>query len=625
MSGHDGGGRPLRRSVLSGLALGGAVAIVYLLGLLESLELRTVNHRFEIRGAEKPRFPIILITADEDSLDNLDLRWPWPRSVHARLLDSVGKGRPRAVVFDILFPEPTRDRPREDRLLAEAMRRLGKVFLAAVIKEMETVSAGVRVRSVRVDRPIPLLREQAAGEGDINVLKGSDGFVREADVVRSHQGQDVPALAKAVYDGLAGDLRAVPLPPETRRILINFRGPRGTFPTFPYYQAVTGELPSELFQGKIVLVGASAQTLQDLHLAPFTTAGNPLPGTEILANVLDNLLAGDPLRAPTNPIRWFTVGEWYPQNPWYVLPILAIAVLATVIADRFRPLRAFLLVGAIWVSFGLACLFAFIWGRFWVEFVPVSAALAVPYGVTVLRNFVHEERVRREMARFFSPEVARQIAHDRSGRVIGSKRRPITVMFSDIRNFTSISEGLPPEEVVELLREYFNTMVPIVLKHGGTLDKYVGDCIMGLFGAPLPRGDHAACAVRAALEMVARLPELSPKWQARSGRPLQVGVGINTGDAVVGVMGADSRREYSAIGDTVNLASRLGDATKDFQTPIVVSHATVVALGGRFRVRELSDLRVKGRQEAVRVYAVDGELGAGPPARNPAAKEGSHG
>jgi adenylate cyclase len=615
----------LRRSVLWGLALGSVVALVHLLGLLESLELKTVNHRFEMRGAEEPRFPIVLVTVDEDSFDNLHLRWPWPRSVHARLLDEIGKGAPRAVAFDILFPEPTKDRPQEDRLLAAAMARRRNVFLAMVIKPMETLSAGVRVTNIRMDRPIPLLREREVGEGFTNVIPGSDGFVREADIVRMHQGQEVPSLAKALHDRLARDLRAAPVAPQTDRILVNFRGPRGTFPTFPYYQVVTGELPSELFRDKIVLVGASALTLQDLHLAPFASAGRLTPGTEILANVLDNLLAGDPLRALPNPLRRFTVGEWYPQNPWYVLPILVVAISATLIADRFRPLRAFLLTAGIWLALGAACIVAFVWGRFWVEFVPLSVALAIPYGATVLRNFVHEERVRREMARFFSPEIARQIAHDRSGLVIASKRRPITVLFSDIRNFTSISEGLPPEEVVELLREYFNTMVPIVLKHGGTLDKYVGDAIMGLFGAPLAQEDHAIRALRAALEMVAQIPLLSPKWEARSGRPLQIGVGVNTGEAVVGVMGADSRREYSAIGDTVNLASRLEGVTKDFKTPIVVSHATVVALGDRFRVRELSELKVKGRQESVRVYAVDGELDAGSSAANPAASEGGHG
>ena len=203
----------LRRSLLWGLALGCVVALLHLLGFLEALELRTVNHRFEIRGVEAPQYPIVMITVDEYSFDNLHLRWPWPRSVHARLLDAVEKGHPRAVAFDILFPEPTTGRPEEDQRLAAAMGRYRNVFLAMDIKPMETVSGGVRVTNVRLDRAIPQLRERASGEGFTNVIPGSDGFVREADVLRLHQGQAVPSFAKALYDRLAQDLHGAPLFP----------------------------------------------------------------------------------------------------------------------------------------------------------------------------------------------------------------------------------------------------------------------------------------------------------------------------------------------------------------------------------------------------------------------------
>jgi adenylate cyclase len=256
----------------------------------------------------------------------------------------------------------------------------------------------------------------------------------------------------------------------------------------------------------------------------------------------------------------------------------------------------------------------FAWADLWVEVVPVLLPLLTAAGGTITYNYMREERVRREYARFFSPAVARQIAEDHSGMALAGKRRRISVLFSDIRDFTSISEGLSPEDVVELLGEYFNTMVPIVLKHGGTLDKYVGDAIMALFGAPLSQEDHAARAVRAGMEMLAALPALSPKWEAKSGRPLRIGVGINSGDAVVGVMGADHRREYSAIGDTVNLASRLEGATKELKTPLVVSQYTKAELRDGFLVRLLGEIKVKGRAEEVEVFGVEGELGApGPP------------
>ena len=178
---------------------------------------------------------------------------------------------------------------------------------------------------------------------------------------------------------------------------------------------------------------------------------------------------------------------------------------------------------------------------------------------------------------------------------------------------------------MELLREYFNTMVPIVLKHGGTLNKYVGDAIMALFSAPLVQADHARRAVRAGVEMIAQLPVLSPTWQAKCGRPLRIGVGINTGEAVVGVMGADHRREYSAIGDTVNLASRLEGVTKEFKTPLAISQATADAVGTEFRLRELGEVHVKGRGEGVRVFTVETDQSGDAPETPGAATEGAHG
>jgi adenylate cyclase len=294
---------------------------------------------------------------------------------------------------------------------------------------------------------------------------------------------------------------------------------------------------------------------------------------------------------------------------FYLALILLVSVAAAVLAGRLRPFRAIACSLALAGAYLVLAQGVFAWLNLWLEVVPVLLPLMVSAGAVIGANYIREERVRHEYARFFSPVVARQIAEDRTGQAVLGKRRRITVLFSDIRGFTSISEGLRPEEVVELLGEYFNTMVPIVLKHGGTLDKYVGDAIMALFGAPLAQEDHAARAARAALEMVAQLPVLSPRWEARCGHALRIGVGINTGDAVVGVMGADHRREYSAIGDTVNLASRLEGVTKEYGTPIIASHTTAAAIQGQFQVRELSELRVRGRQEPVRIFAVDGEPG----------------
>ena len=376
-------------------------------------------------------------------------------------------------------------------------------------------------------------------------------------------------------------------------------------------------------------MGVAALSLHDRHAAPFSGAnwlptaaeaglkggGEPeallMPGTEVQANLLDTLLRDDPIwRLP----MVLTLGM-----------ILILSLGGALLAGRLRPLRA--VVGMLGLGIGYLVCVQVVFARWnlWIEVVPTSLALFLGAGTTIVVNYMREERVRREYARFFSPVVARQIAEDHSGRALAGKRREITVLFSDIRDFTTISEGLSPEDVVELLREYFNTMVPIVLKHGGTLDKYVGDAIMALFSAPLPQEDHAARAVRAAQEMIAQLPILSPKWEAKCGRALRIGVGINTGAAVVGVMGADHRREYSAIGDTVNLASRLEGVTKEFKTPIAMSQATAEAVGSGFRLRELGEVHVKGRGEEVRVFTVEGSQTAENPEAARGAKEAAHG
>ena len=247
---------------------------------------------------------------------------------------------------------------------------------------------------------------------------------------------------------------------------------------------------------------------------------------------------------------------------------------------------------------------AFAWGNVWVDQVPVPLALAFGYGGTVVESYMRAQREKRRLARFFSPAVLRAIV--RHGSELGQSRRTITVLFTDIRGFTPIAEQLAPEEVADLLREYMTSMTEIVFKHGGTVTQFVGDEIMALYNAPFDQEDHAGQAVRTALEFQERVKELSKRWEARCGRPLRTGVGINTGPAVVGVIGSAQRVEYGAIGDTINLGSRLEGQTKEFATPIIIGEATFELVKGRFRFRSLGEIAVKGKALPVKMYGVEG-------------------
>jgi len=601
----------MKRAWLFGAVVGVVFALIYLSGILELPESRLMDLRFDLRGPRSPVFPIVIVTADDDSLAEIEQQWPWPRSFHAAVIERIAQGKPLAIGVDLLFAEKSRD-PEDDRL-GQAVAKAGRVVLAATLRSIATQTAvGVVQQREIFEPPIPSIRAGAAGIGFAEADLGKDAVVRSGVLLRRHAGQLHASFARHLFDLVAKEVGAEASEAARRsRVWINFRGSSGTFPTYPYYQVYRGEIDPKVFEGKVVLLGAAALSLHDRHATPFSGASwfptaaeaglkrdDPgalmMPGSEIQANLLDTLLADDPIQ-PLPPIVFLVL-------------IFGLAMAGAVMGGHLRPLRAIAGSAGLLVAYLVAAYLAFSWLDLWLEVLPVVLPLAAAAGSTIAANYIREERVRREYARYFSPTVARQIAEDRGAQALAARRRQISVLFSDIRGFTTISESLAPEEVVELLREYFNTMVPIVLKHGGTLDKYVGDAIMGLFGAPLPQEDHAVRAVRAGLEMLAQIPHLSPKWEAKCGRPLRIGVGINTGEAVVGTMGADSRHEYSAIGDTVNLASRLEGATKDLGVPMVVSHVTASGLGKQFQMRELSELQVKGRQESVHVFAVEREL-----------------
>jgi class 3 adenylate cyclase len=260
-------------------------------------------------------------------------------------------------------------------------------------------------------------------------------------------------------------------------------------------------------------------------------------------------------------------------------------------------------LGVLAVVMGLTIVHFAFFGT-WSRSVAINLALGLGYGVTVVDNFIREQREKRRLSQFFSPKILREVVRQRDGASLNSSRRMITVLFSDVRGFTSISERTEPEVVVQMLREYLTELTEVVFQNGGTVDKYIGDCIMALYNVPFEDKEHAVNAIKTGLEFQERTLAVSAKWEAKLGAAVRNGVGINTGDAVVGTMGSEQRLEYTAIGDTVNLAARLESITKEYNTSIIISEFTYEMVKGKFLTRQLGAVSVKGKTRPVRIYAV---------------------
>ncbi|MBW2972228.1 CHASE2 domain-containing protein, partial [Candidatus Woesearchaeota archaeon] len=431
--------------------------------------------------------------------------------------------------------------------------------------------------------PLPEIKEAAAGLGYINVLTDQDGITRAANL---NVKGDYDHFALAVLE----QYMKRPVEKETR-YLINFIGRPESYPTYSFSDILKGEHSKEEFKDKIVLIGATAPDLHDDYFVP-TSGGKAMPGVEIHANTIQQMITGRDIEVAPD---WATM---------MTIIIVAVGVALTVF---YLPIWLSTLLSAlIVIVYTFIAIFMFNAGII-LNIVYVPATIIATYTLTMIYFYMSEKKSRQKVLgafeKYVSKDVINHILEHPEKLKLGGEKRTITVFFSDIRGFTTISEKLSPEKLVHLLNEYLSEMTDIILRNNGVVDKYMGDAIMAFWNAPLDQPKHAERACITSLEMENRLKELQQKWKKDGVPHLEIGIGLNTGPAVVGNMGSYERFDYTAMGDTVNLGSRLEGLNKPYGTRIIISETTKKEIEGKpFLVRKLDLVAVKGKKEPIVIY-----------------------
>ena len=591
-----------------------------------------------------------------------DATFPLPESNSAvqaleALQQGLGPETPPLVLKRILELKGASD---QDAILAESLKRSGTVVLGHVFLDREQAVANdpkvaedyfnvvwakvlpqvLKVKSKNgrefdlgkawlehggtveagVEANISKLAESAASYGFININPDPDGTLRHALLVVRYRDQDffpsLPLQAIREYEKIRDqDIKVFISENGLERIefgrhliercrdgtaLINYVGPYGAYAHYSMSDVISGVVPPETFKGKIVLMGATAIGIGDLRNTPFQNSGTPYMGVEVHANIIDNLLhSGETGRGfLTRSFREEAIDVGF---------ILLFGLAFGFWFSRVKPLYS-----TISLVLTLAAFSGFVYSSFshrgqWLSFVIPAGTLAANYAAITSFRMVFEERekrkIRKTFSQYLSPGVIALIEKDPRKYIRpGGETKELTVMFSDIRDFTTLSEGLTADELVHLLNEYLGAMTDTLFRNLGTLDKYIGDAIMAFWGSPYPQEDHASSACKCALEMVRGLEQLNKKWQEEGRRQIAIGVGLNTGSVNVGNMGSSKRLAWTVMGDNVNLASRLEGLTRLYNVKIVIGEGTWRQVEKDFLCRELDRIRVKGKLQPVNIY-----------------------
>ncbi len=625
---------------------------------LRVIELNVFDAVFRLSYDGKVNESVIIVDLDEASLSEFG-QWPWPRYRVALMLEKIRRDGAASIALDMVFAELDRTSPYiiqqqledelgvsmsfsnlpqgledNDQILANILEggpfTLGFYFDLVrdhVLQPVSNNRAHIHpLRIATVSEPgapplsdslfhaagitgnIDILSKAVDSSGFMNVAADPDGIIRRVPLLMSYDDNYYPSLAlaallnalglnQAAVRSSAGGVESIrigaqTIPLDSRgQLLLNYRGPGKSFPYVSASDILSDRTSQGLFQDKIVFIGTSAAGLKDIRSTPLD---NVFPGVEAHATVVDNILTGDFLHRPD----WALGTE--------LILILAAGIASTIIiiwlSGLWLVLPLMLCAAGLW--FGTMYLFQS-QGIYFSPFMPLLT-LAGNFSLLTFQNFWIEEKEKRKLQNTFehylSPDVVKRVVKNPSLLKLGGDKKNLSILFTDIRSFTNISEAMEPEELVNFMNDYLTAMTEVILKNKGTLDKYMGDAIMAFFGAPEDMPDHARVAQKTAIEMLDRLHECQEKWCIPGQSSIEIGVGISSGEVIVGNMGSAKRFDYTVMGDQVNLASRLEGLTKMYGVKILVSEFTRNQARDDFAYRELDLVRVKGKQKPVAVF-----------------------
>ncbi len=582
-----GSGTPTRKEKIALFVI--ALLVGALVRMSESASFFAGIENFfeDVLVSPKPvRSDIVILAIDSESIHRIG-QWPWPRAVFAKALTELEKNSPRALGIDIVFSELSRVGAQDDKIFADALAKITYPVILAVEAEPLSLQRDGAASAAHTTEPLPIFETSPhVALGHVNLIVDADGIVRRfPPAIMINKKILLPAFAYAI----AAAQTAAQNPPPKTTLRIVYAAPTGSIQRVPFWR-IFGDVGA-LLKNKIVLLGATSPDLHDEKPTP-VSRGTPMPGVEIQANIVNMFLEGYRLFPLSLPFAF----------AWIILAALIPACVFFLFRQSLRPIFINIGIGALHT---IAIVILFDHGIA-ANFIHINLAWILGTGSIAAYRYFSTDRDRLRMRQLFSKYVSKdvleEILKDPASVKLGGEEREVTVFFSDIRGFTTFSEKTSPAELVGILNRYFTLMTNQILMHGGVVDKYIGDAIMAFWGAPIANPLQADHALEASFGMIRELKKLNAELRAEGEPEINIGIGLYTGPAIVGNIGSEARFDYTVIGDTVNVASRLEGLNKEYKTNIIIGETTAKKLREKYNLKPLGSVAVKGRKEELNIF-----------------------